>query len=263
MSIDGGDHGGATPRTGIVRRVLVRDPDEVPAARLVDAEDRRCEVGHLLFQISPSRAVSLTLAAPPGGQGTVSRPPASYPGCRTTNTKEGRIIDDLNDLAGLLGVTRRDLRSAIGVPWFRALPARYDYDFGPLFVGREGSAAAILCLGTNSELIGPGGVRTQAATRVVVGMASGRWRDDGRLGWMLDGDKSTLVRGVGVDPRAFLTSLKTATGRAVAQKAPSLVTCSVCDEVVGPEMRESEMVCRRCAAGDVGLASANLHLVAY
>ena len=158
---------------------------------------------------------------------------------------EGRTIDDLSDLAYLLGIPPRDLRTAIGVPWRRALPARYDHDFGPLFVGREGLSVALLCLGSDAELIGVGGTRTRTATRVVVGMSRGAWRSDGQLGWELDGTKRSLVRGVGVDPKAFLTALRAAVCSSAREKRPEMITCASCDELVGPESRRGAS-CLRC-----------------
>jgi hypothetical protein len=179
----------------------------------------------------------------------VERRPASEEGRKRADL-EGCIIDDLSDLACLLGVSRRDLRAAIGVPWHRALPTRYDRDFGPLFVGREGTSAAICCLGTDAELIGAGGSRSRVATRVVVGMAVGRRREDGRLGWSLDGSLSSIVRVTGTEPHAFLAALKSAATRAVREKAPQLTTCRSCQEMVGPELRDDDL-CLRClpAAG--------------
>ncbi|MEI6362667.1 MAG: hypothetical protein WCP95_11080 [Actinomycetes bacterium] len=104
---------------------------------------------------------------------------------------------------------------------------------------------AILCTDTDAELMGPGGTRSRVATRVVVGMADGQWRQDGRLGWALDGAKSVLVRGVGSQPRAFLTALKAATARAAQEKAPMLTVCRNCQELVGPELRRDDL-CLRC-----------------
>jgi hypothetical protein len=129
-------------------------------------------------------------------------------------------------------------------------------------VGREGRSAAILCLGTDTELIGAGGMRTRAATKVVVGMATGHRRPDGRLGWALDGSKSSIVRGVGVDPKAFLSALKAATGRAVAEKAPSLTTCSTCQEPVGAELLAHAGVCLDCAHQRTACDSSGRYLVA-
>lgn len=110
-------------------------------------------------------------------------------------------------------MSRRDLRAAIGLPWHRALPARYDHDFGPLFVGREDPSVGILCLGSDAEVMGAGGLRSRAATRVIVGGAEAVRRPDGQVGWAMDGPKLSVVRGVGVDPRAFLAALRAAVSR--------------------------------------------------
>ena len=143
----------------------------------------------------------------------VRRRPHSLRARTGCGTKGGGTIDQLAELADLLGVSRRDLRAAIGVPWHRALPARYDYDFGPLFVGREGTAVGILCLGSDTEVMGAGGVSSRAATRVIVGGAEAVRRLDGQVGWAMDGPKLSVVRGVGVDPRAFLAGLRSAVSR--------------------------------------------------
>jgi len=129
-------------------------------------------------------------------------------------------------------------------------------------VGREGRSAAILCLGTDAEVIGAGGTRSRAATKVVVGMATGCWRPDGRLGWAIEGSKSSLVRGVGVDPKAFLCALKAATARAVAEKAPILAICTTCQEPVDPELLAHTGTCIDCADPRATSVATDRYLVA-
>jgi hypothetical protein len=134
--------------------------------------------------------------------------------------KEGGAIDDLADLAQIIGVPRRDLRAAIGSPWHREQPAAYDLDIGPLFVGREGQSAAILCLSSASDVIGPHGIVTHTGASVLVGVALSSKLSNGTLGWRLSGTRVTLSRGVGTDGRAFLMSLHQAVARAIAAREP-------------------------------------------
>jgi hypothetical protein len=89
-----------------------------------------------------------------------------------------------------------------------------------MFVGRDGDAAAILCLSSTTEMIGAGGVVTHTSGTVLVGSAVGSRLPDGEMGWRLGGAKAVLSRGVGVDSRAFLGALKTTVARAVADRDP-------------------------------------------
>ena len=71
----------------------------------------------------------------------------------------------------------------------------------------------ILCLGSDTEVMGAGGIRSRAATRVIVGGVEAVRRPDGQPGWAMDGHKISVVRGVGVNPRAFLGGLRAAVAR--------------------------------------------------
>ena len=113
------------------------------------------------------------------------------------------------------------MRASIGSPWRRALPASYDLALGPMFVGRDEDAVAILCLASSTEVIGPGGVVTHTTGTVMVGSAIGSTLPDGRMGWRLGGAQKILRRGVGLESHGFLTALKTTVNRAVAERDPA------------------------------------------
>jgi hypothetical protein len=87
-----------------------------------------------------------------------------------------------------------------------------------MFVGREGQSAAILCLNSHSDLIGEGGVVTHMGGTVIAGSAIGTRLHDGGQGWRLGGHRVTLTRGVGLDSRAFLSSLRAMVNRAVVDR---------------------------------------------
>jgi hypothetical protein len=130
---------------------------------------------------------------------------------------EDRVIDDLSDLARILGVPGRDLRAAIGSPWHRVRPAAYDLDLGPMFVGRDGQSVAILCLASAGDVIGAHGVVTSVGGSLLVGLALSSSLPDGTEGWRLRSARVSLTRGT--DARGFLASLHGAVTRAVEQSA--------------------------------------------
>ena len=99
-------------------------------------------------------------------------------------------------------------------------PAAYDLDLGPMFVGRDGRSAAILCLRSTGELIGPGGVVTSIGGAILVGVALASTLPDGTEGWRLGGPRVSLTRGVGIEAGGFLASLHAAVARAVVLNAP-------------------------------------------
>jgi hypothetical protein len=113
---------------------------------------------------------------------------------------------------------------------------------------------AIWCLGSNDELMGAAGELTRATGFVVVGMALGSRGASGDLGWALGEPRVRIDRGAGPSPRPFLGALRAAVARAAAQKAPQLVACRECQEIVGPESRYDATVCLSCAGRVVGIA---------
>jgi hypothetical protein len=88
-----------------------------------------------------------------------------------------------------------------------------------MFVGRGGQSAAILCLNSAEELIGPGGVVMMAGGTVLVGTALASTLPDGGQGWRLGGSRMSLSRGEGRQVRSFLSSLHGAVARAAGQPA--------------------------------------------
>jgi hypothetical protein len=93
-----------------------------------------------------------------------------------------------------------------------------------MYVGRDDRSAAILCLSSASELIGDGGTVIHKGGTVLAGMAISTLLPDGTLGWRLGGHRTTLNRGVGLESRSFLMSLRSIVNRAVADQQAASTT---------------------------------------
>ncbi len=156
-------------------------------------------------------------------------------------------IDQLPDLASVLGLAPRALRQAIGSPWYRVPTPTLDSDRGDLFVGRDGPSAAVWCLGAPEEMWGDRGVRTWTSGRVVVGTAVASLRESGSVGWTLGRTRTSLELTAGIPPRMLLRALHTLVQRCVAERSAEVASCRRCQEPVCPELRGRDGLCHGCA----------------
>lgn len=147
---------------------------------------------------------------------------------------------DTSVLAQQLWVGPRELLESVGGPWYVAFRDAVEErgQQGTLFVGRAGPSVAIF-------------VDDAVPPTVIVGAAKGDWLDPGTLRWSLNDPVTTLpVPGpqapASVDE--FLKDLRVAVEAAADAKAPSLVTCRYCGDLVAPEHALGDDSCQSCGS---------------
>ena len=152
---------------------------------------------------------------------------------------------DLTQLAQRLRVGPRELIEAIGGPWRSAwrLPEAEDGQPGTLFTGRAGPSVAILV--------------EDAAPRVIVGRAEGRWHGITTLQWVLTHACAEIevptVDASSAQVDEFVSTLGRAVEEAFADARPTLVLCRYCGSLMAPALCVGEELCSSCGSRIFGI----------
>jgi hypothetical protein len=153
---------------------------------------------------------------------------------------------DTTQLAQRLRVGPRELIESIGGPWqvSERIPEHEMEQTGTLFVGRAGPSVAIL-------------VSDEVDPAVRIGAAIGHWQGAWPLLWTLTEPTVSLVTPSRTAPSAevdrFLVELREAVDAAAAAKAPTLVVCRYCGNLVAPEHAIDESTCHGCGSSVFGI----------
>lgn len=147
-----------------------------------------------------------------------------------------------------------DVLRALGGPWYEdsefARDLRWRHDTGLLedldlevythqFVGRAGPSVVLRINGQSRRLL--------------VGMAVGHWDGPGALVWEAAEPTHPLDMPEAGECERFLRAVGVAVDEAARAKAPTLVTCRYCGEVIAPEHALNQDTCYGCGSGLHGI----------